>query len=94
MNGKEKCNQFDLTDFFNQGRITKMEVEKIKELLSLLSEIGMSRTEFLIEFNDYIKNIDGSDVTFEEWLMNVNIMSRELQSVTDDLINGFRNDNF
>ena len=71
-----------------------MEVEKIKELLSLLSEIGMSRTEFLIEFNDYIKNIDGSDVTFEEWLMNVNIMSRELQSVTDDLINGFRNDNF
>ena len=71
-----------------------MEVEKIKELLSLLSEIGMSRTEFLIEFNDYIKNIDGSDVTFEEWLMNVNIMSRELQSVTDDLINGFHNDNF
>ena len=71
-----------------------MEVEKIKELLSLLSEIGMSRTEFLIEFNDYIKNIDGSDVTFEEWLMNVNIMSRELQSVTDDLINGYRNDNF
>ena len=71
-----------------------MEVEKIKELLSLLSEIGMSRTEFLIEFNDYIKNIDGSDVTFEEWLMNVNIMSRELQSITDELINGFRNDNF
>ena len=71
-----------------------MEVEKIKQLLSLLSEIGMSRTEFLIEFNDYIKNIDGSDVTFEEWLMNVNIMSRELQSVTDDLINGFCNDNF
>ena len=71
-----------------------MEVKKIKELLSLLSEIGMSRTEFLIEFNDYIKNIDGSDVTFEEWLMNVNIMSRELQSITDDLINGFRNDNF
>ena len=71
-----------------------MEVEKIKQLLSLLSEIGMSRTEFLIEFNDYIKNIDGSDVTFEEWLMNVNIMSRELQSVTDDLINGFREDNF
>ena len=71
-----------------------MEVEKIKQLLSLLSEIGMSRTEFLIEFNDYIKNIDGSDVTFEEWLMNVNIMSRELQSVTDELINGYRNDNF
>lgn len=71
-----------------------MEVEKIKQLLCLLSELGMSRTEFLIEFNDYIKNIDGSDVTFEEWLMNVNIMSRELQSVTDDLINGFRNDNF
>lgn len=71
-----------------------MEVEKIKQLLSLLSEIGMSRTEFLIEFNDYIKNIDGSDVTFEEWLINVNIMSRELQSITDDLINGFRNDNF
>ena len=71
-----------------------MEVEKIKQLLSLLSEIGMSRTEFLIEFNDYIKNLDGSDVTFEEWLINVNIMSRELQSVTDELINGFRNDNF
>ena len=71
-----------------------MEVEKIKQLLSLLSEIGMSRTEFLIEFNDYIKNLDGSDVTFEEWLTNVNIMSRELQSVTDELINGFRNDNF
>lgn len=70
-----------------------MEVEKIKELLSLLSEIGMSRTEFLIEFNDYIKNIDGSDVTFNEWLMNVNIMSRELQSVTEDLIYGFRCDN-
>ena len=71
-----------------------MEVEKIKQLISLLSEIGMSRTEFLIEFNDYINNIDGSYVTFEEWLMNVNIMSRELQSVTDDLINSFRNDNF
>lgn len=71
-----------------------MEVEQIKQLLSLLSEIGMSRTEFLIEFNDYIKKIDGSDVTFEEWLMNVNIMSRELQSITDELINGFRNDNF
>ena len=66
-----------------------MEVEKIKQLLSLLSEIGMSRTEFLIEFNDYIKNLDGSDVTFEEWLINVNIMSRELQSVIDDLISGF-----
>lgn len=71
-----------------------MEVEKIKQLLSLLSEIGMSRTEFLIEFNDYIKNIDGSDVTFEEWLMNVNIMSRELKSITDELIIGFREDNF
>ena len=71
-----------------------MEVEKIKQLLSLLSEIGMSRTEFLIEFNDYIKNIDGSDVTFNEWLINVNIMSRELKSITDDLINGFREDNF
>ena len=71
-----------------------MEVEKIKQLLSLLSEIGMSRTEFLIEFNDYIKNIDGSDVTFEEWLMNVNIMSRELKSITDELISGFHNDNF
>lgn len=71
-----------------------MEVEKIKRLLSLLSEIGMSRTEFLIEFNDYIKNLDGSDVTFEEWLMNVNNMSRELQSVIDDLISGFHYDNF
>ena len=71
-----------------------MEVDKIKQLLSLLSEIGMSRTEFLIEFNDYIKNIDGSDVTFEEWLMNVNIMSRELKSITDELIIGFREDNF
>lgn len=71
-----------------------MEVEKIKQLLSLLSEIGMSRTEFLIEFNDYIKNLDGSDVTFEEWLMNVNNMSRELQSVIDDLISGFHYDNF
>ena len=71
-----------------------MEVEKIKQLLSLLSEIGMSRTEFLIEFNDYIKNLDGSDITFEEWLMNVNYMSRELQSVIDDLISGFHYDNF
>lgn len=71
-----------------------MEVEKIKQLLSLLSEIGMSRTEFLIEFNDYIKNLDGSDVTFEEWLMNVNNMSRELQTVIDDLISGFHYDNF
>lgn len=71
-----------------------MEVEKIKKLLSLLAEIGMSRTEFLIEFNDYIKNLDGSDVTFEEWLMNVNNMSRELQSVIDDLISGFHYDNF
>lgn len=71
-----------------------MEVEKIKRLLSLLSEIGMSRTEFLIEFNDYIKNLDGSHVTFEEWLMNVNNMSRELQSVIDDLISGFHYDNF
>lgn len=71
-----------------------MEVEKIKQLLSILGQLEMSRTEFLIEFNDYINNIDGSDVTFEEWLMNVNIMSCELQSVTDDLINGFRNDNF
>ena len=71
-----------------------MEVEKIKQLLSLLSEIGMSRTEFLIEFNDYIKNLDGSDVTFEEWLMNVNKMSRELQTVIDDLISGFHYDNF
>ena len=71
-----------------------MEVEKIKQLISLLSEIGMSRTEFLIEFNDYIKNLDGSDVTFWEWLINVNNMSRELQSVTDDIINGFSKDNF
>lgn len=71
-----------------------MEVEKIKQLLSLLSEIGMSRTEFLIEFNDYIKNLDGSDVTFWEWLINVNNMSRELQSITDDLISGFHDDNF
>lgn len=71
-----------------------MEVEKIKQLISLLGQIEMSRTEFLIEFNDYIKNLDGSDVTFWEWLINVNNMSRELQSITDDLISGFHNDNF
>ena len=69
-----------------------MQVEKIKQLISLLSEIGMSRTEFLIEFNDYIKNLDGSDITFEVWLMNINKMSRELQSVIDDLISGFHYD--
>ena len=71
----------------------KMEVEKIKQILSLLSEIGMSRTEFLIEFNDYIKNLDGSDVTFEEWFINVNNMSRELQLITDEIIDEFHNDN-
>ena len=73
-----------------------MEVEKINQMLSLLSVIGMSRTEFLIEFNDYIKNLDGSDVTFEEWLNNVNKTSCELQSITDDLLNDFHidNDNF
>lgn len=70
-----------------------MEVEKIKQILSLLSEIGMSRTEFLIEFNDYIKNLDGSDVTFEEWFINVNNMSRELQLITDEIIDEFHNDN-
>ena len=72
----------------------KMEVEKIKQLLSILGQFEMSRTEFLIEFNDYIKNLDGSDITFEEWLININKMSRELQSVIDDLISGFHYDNF
>lgn len=71
-----------------------MEVENVKQLLSILGQVEMSRTEFLIEFNDYIKNLDGSDVTFWEWLINVNNMSRELQSITDDLISGFHNDNF
>lgn len=71
-----------------------MEVENVKQLLSILGQLEMSRTEFLIEFNDYIKNLDGSDVTFWEWLINVNNMSRELQSITDDLISGFNNDNF
>ena len=71
-----------------------MKVENIKQLLSILGQIEMSRTEFLIEFNDYIKNLDGSDVTFWEWVINVNNMSRELQSITDDLISGFHDDNF
>ena len=71
-----------------------MEVEKIKQLLSVLGQLEMSRTEFLFEFNDYIKNLDGSDVTFEEWLINVNKMSCELQSITNDLINGIHYDNF
>lgn len=70
-----------------------MEVEKIKQLLSLLSEIGMSRTEFLIEFNDYIKSLDGSDVTFNEWLCNVHVMSLVLKNLTETLMNEFDNDN-
>ena len=71
----------------------KMEVEKIKQLLSLLSEIGMSRTEFLFEFNDYIKNIDGSDVTFNQWLCDVHCMSLVLKNLTETLMNEFDKDN-
>lgn len=71
-----------------------MEVEKIKKMLSILGQVEMSRTEFLIEFNDYIKNLDGSDVTFWEWLISVNEMSRDLQSITDELIYEFQDDNF
>lgn len=71
-----------------------MRVENVKQLLSILGQLEMSRTEFIFEFNDYIKNIDRSNVTFEEWLINVNNMSRELQSITDDLINGYHYDNF
>lgn len=70
-----------------------MKVERIKQLLSLLSEIGMSRTEFLIEFNDYINNLDGSDVTFNEWLCNVHGMSLVLKNLTEILMNEFDNDN-
>lgn len=71
-----------------------MRVENVKQLLSILGQLEMSRTEFIFEFNDYIKNLDGSDATFEGWLMDVNNMSCELQSITDDLINGLHYDNF
>lgn len=70
-----------------------MEVEKIKQLLSLLSEIGMSRTEFLIEFNDYIKNLDGSDETFNQWLCDVHVMSIVLKNITETLMHKFYEDN-
>lgn len=70
-----------------------MEVEKIKQLLSLISEIGMSRTEFLIEFNDYNKNLDGSDITFNQWLCDVHGMSLVLKNLTETLMYEFDKDN-
>ena len=66
-----------------------MEVETIKKMLSILGQIEMSRTEFLIEFNDYIKNLDGSDVTFYEWLCDVHGMSLALKNLTETLMYEF-----
>lgn len=70
-----------------------MEVEKIKKLLSILGQFEMSRTEFLIEFNDYIKNLDGSDETFNQWLCDVHVMSIVLKNLTETLIHEFYEDN-
>ena len=70
-----------------------MEVEKIKQLLRILGQFEMSRTEFLIEFNDYIKNLDGSDVTFNQWLCDVHGMSLVLKNLTETLMNEFDKDN-
>ena len=69
-----------------------MKVETIKKMLSILGQIEMSRTEFLIEFNNYIKNLDGSDVTFNEWLCDVHGMSLVLKNLTETLMNEFDND--
>ena len=70
-----------------------MEVEKIKQLLSILGQLEMSKTEFLIEFNDYIKNLDGSDETFNQWLCDVRIMSIVLKNLTETLMHEFYEDN-
>ncbi len=70
-----------------------MKVENIKQLLSILGQLEMSKTEFLIEFNDYINNLDGSDVTFNQWLCDVHCMSLVLKNLTERLMYEFDKDN-
>lgn len=62
-----------------------MNVNDVKNLLSIMKNIDFSRTEFLIDFNDYIKDNDLSKETLHDWLLDTNQLACNLANVTEKL---------
>ena len=62
-----------------------MNVNDVKNLLSIMKNIDFSRTEFLIDFNDYIKDNDLSKETLHDWLFDTNQLACNLANVTEKL---------
>lgn len=70
-----------------------MKVNDIKALMFLMKNVEFARTEFLIEFKDYISNNEFSENNFEEWLNETNHLAHDLAFITGQLLNDFEKDN-
>lgn len=62
-----------------------MNVNDVKELLSIMKNIDFSRTEFLIDFNDYIKDNELSEENLHDWLLDTNQLAYDLAITTEKL---------
>lgn len=63
-----------------------MQVKDFKRLLSLMKEIDLSRIEFLVEFSNYIYEKEGSQNGIEDWLIDVHVLSEEIEEITDKIL--------
>lgn len=62
-----------------------MKVNDVKTLMFLMKNIEFARTEFLIDFKDYISNNEFSEENLEKWLDETNQLAHELAFITGKL---------
>lgn len=63
-----------------------MQVKDFKRLITLMKEIDLSRIEFLVEFSNYIYDKEGSQNGIEDWLIDVHVLSEEIEEITDKIL--------
>lgn len=63
-----------------------MQVKDFKRLITLMKEIDLSRIEFLVEFSNYIYEKEGSQNGIEDWLIDVHVLSEEIEEITDKIL--------
>lgn len=51
-----------------------------------MKEIDLSRIEFLVEFSNYIYEKEGSQNGIEDWLIDVHNLSKEIEQITDKIL--------
>lgn len=51
-----------------------------------MKEIDLSRIEFLVEFSNYIYEKEGSQNGIEDWLIDVHVLSEEIEEITDKIL--------